>query len=36
MGNVHHERYLYVGSFMHSTATDVYDVRLFFNQYEMP
>ena len=36
MDNVHHERYLYVGSLMRSKATDVYDVRLFFYQYEMP
>lgn len=36
MDNIHHEAYLYVGSLMRSKATDVYDVRLFFYQYEMP
>lgn len=36
MDEVHGRRYLYVGSLMRSRATDVYDVRLFFNQYEMP
>lgn len=33
MDEVHGRRYLYVGSLMRSKATDVYDVRLFFNQY---
>ena len=35
MDNVHHQKYLYVGSLMRSRATDVYDVRHFMHQYEL-